>query len=506
MKPVLAALVVLVGVVAGPRPGHAEKVKTNQATKLYSRAGEHAPVILKIKAGQTMSVLNKDGRWLKVRVSGRTGWVPRSKVDLPEADDELVRNTRRRPFVDGRGTKRGWGGASPEDRVGADATGDDEDADQDAGSRSRSRRSDPDEGDRGRGGKEGRDGRDGKDGRDDKEGRDGKDDEDVTVDEAPAPARPVAHVAKATPIFNEPKKGSEESFTAQPRTVLLVGETKGKWTFVETNDGDAGYVLTSKLEIEEGGGGPRARLIDLRARFGVTLVRQSVVTPGGVGTPPDNYTASSSSVTLAVGGSVLYPYERRYWLGGELAYDFDYAVPGISYMNQTTSFQYHVLNLRAVLGYDLQKPSGMAVFGRLGLHYDSFQVSNVGDFTRNTAKLPNQIITAPSIGAALWIPRLTKDLGLKVSLDVVPFLASVKQTKNLEDGTDPSAKALFLGGSLTYRWKPRMDLQLTYDLSYTSLSFGGPAPATSMRGHTAGMTASGSDFNNALAGGIAYAF
>src|SRR5580765_8477986 len=113
---------VVLGVVAWSQPGHAEKVKTNQSAKLYSRAGEQAPVVLKIKSGQSMTVLAKDGRWLKVRVSGRTGWIPRSKVDMPDDDEDIVRNTRRRPFVDGRGTKRGFGGETgPEDRVGADA-------------------------------------------------------------------------------------------------------------------------------------------------------------------------------------------------------------------------------------------------------------------------------------------------------------------------------------------------------------------------------------------------
>jgi hypothetical protein len=397
---------------------------------------------------------------------------------------------------------------APVDRGGADATGEPRGA-RDRDSRPRTRKAAPGDDDdkprEARDGQDDKDDKDDKDSKDNKDGKDGKDGDEVKVDDAPPP-RPIAHVARATAIFNEPRNGSDESFTAQPRTVLLVGEAKGKWTFVETDDGDAGYVLTSKLDIEQPGSGPRARMIDLRARFGWTLVRQSVATPGGVGAPPDNYSASSSSVTLAVGGSVLYPYGKRYWIGGELAYDFDYAAPGISYMQQTTSFQYHVLNVRAAVGYDLQKPNGMAVFGRLGFHYDSFQVSDVGDFTKNTVKLPNQIISAPSIGAALWVPRLTKELGLKVSLDVVPFLARVKQTKNLEDGTDPSARSLFVGGILTYRWKPRMDLQATYDLSYTSLSFGGPAPAGSMRGHTAGMTPSGSDFNNALAAGIAYAF
>src|ERR1700755_899862 len=120
--------IVTCGVVGRPGISRAEKVRTNQDTKLYARAGEHAPVLLKVPEGKTMTVLAKDGRWIKVRVSGRTGWVPRSKVDLPEGEDEIARNTRRRPFVDGRGTRRGFGGENgPDDRVGADAVGDGKD-------------------------------------------------------------------------------------------------------------------------------------------------------------------------------------------------------------------------------------------------------------------------------------------------------------------------------------------------------------------------------------------
>ena len=493
--PALVVVLVL-GALAWSTPGHAEKVKTNQSTKLYSQAGEQSPVILKVPSGQTMTLLAKDGRWLKVRVSGRTGWVPRSKVDMPDGDEEIARNTRRRPFVDGRGTKRGFGGeGGPDDRIGADATGDGADARSGKG----------DKGDDGepksRTGKAHK----GDDGDDDKPSGGGKDGDDDAGDDAKEAPRPMAHVSEKTVITNEPKKNSDESFTAGPKTALYVGETTGKWTFVETDEGDAGYVLTSKLNIEEPEGGSRMRTIDLRGRLGVTLVRQSLATPGTGPIFPENYSASSSSLTVALGGTVLYPYSKRYWVGGELAYDFDKAIPGISYMNSTTSFTYHNLNLRAAGGYDLQKKNGMVVYARLGLHYDSFQVDNVTDFTKNTAKLPNQTITAPTLGAALVVPRLTKDLGLKVSLDTILFGSSVAQTKNLEDGTNPSAKALFLGGALTYRWKPKMDLQATYDLTYESLSFGGPPPATSQRGHTGTATRSGSDFNNALSFGIAYA-
>src|SRR5688572_20884930 len=99
----------------------AEKAKAKEDAKVYNRAGEQGQVVLKVKDGQVMRIVKKDGRWLKVNVKGRTGWIPRSKVEVI-AEEEMARNTRRRPFVDGRSVKRGFGGqGGPDDRVGADA-------------------------------------------------------------------------------------------------------------------------------------------------------------------------------------------------------------------------------------------------------------------------------------------------------------------------------------------------------------------------------------------------
>ncbi len=512
--PVLVAFAL--GIAAWPAAGHAEKVKTNQSTKVYSRAGEQSPVVVKVKSGQMVTVLAKDGRWLKIRVSGRTGWIPRSKVDMPE-DDEVVRNTRRRPFVDGRGTKRGFGGeGGPEDRVGADATGEgDDDKPSKPGKAAKgapraeaeARIEDAEDEPKARAHKPAK-ADDAEDDEKPAKGKARKDAEDEPAEDAKEVARPTAHVSKRTAIYNDPRKDSDESFTAEPRTALILGEAKGSWTFVETEEGDAGYVLTSKLDIAtpEAGGGPRSRAIDLRGRLGVTLVRQSLATPGGLRVPPDNYTASSSSITVALGATVVYPYSKRYWLGGELSYDYDKAIPGISYQGSTTSFALHNLNLRALAGYDLQKQNGMILFARLGYHYESFQVADFADPAKNTAKLPNQIISGPMIGAALTVPRLTKDIGVRVSLDTILVGASFEQTKNYEDGTGPSAKLFVLGGSGTYRWKPRMDLQATIDIAYTTKSFSGMAPATSMRGHTGTGPSSGSDLNSTVSVGVAYAF
>src|SRR3954462_8217344 len=112
----------------------AEKVKTNQETRVLNHPGEQGKLVIKVKEGQQMTLIGTEGRWLHVRVSGRTGWVARSKVEMADPD-EMARNTRRRPFVDGRSTHRGFGSSeAPDDRIGADAVGggDDSAGDDDA--------------------------------------------------------------------------------------------------------------------------------------------------------------------------------------------------------------------------------------------------------------------------------------------------------------------------------------------------------------------------------------
>ena len=66
-------------------------------------------------------------------------------------------------------------------------------------------------------------------------------------------SRPTARVSAKVVAYNEHDQESGEAFTAKPNQVLYPGETKGKWTFVETDDGDAGWVLTSQLDLDGGG-------------------------------------------------------------------------------------------------------------------------------------------------------------------------------------------------------------------------------------------------------------
>ncbi|MBA3820535.1 MAG: SH3 domain-containing protein, partial [Deltaproteobacteria bacterium] len=467
--------VLLLGVAGLPADSHAEKVKTNQSTKLFARPGEQSKVLLKVKAGQGMTILAKEGRWLKVRVSGRTGYVARSTVDM-EGGDEIARNTRRRPFVDGRGTKRSFGGEGPDDRVGADALGEgkesggdeaaedggdddaaaDEDADEPKAKPTAKKPESKAEPKAKPTTRKPPDGSDDEDPNADADSGSGDDDADADADagadadeaaEDAEPTRKQARVAAKSTAYSEPDGDSEAAFVVKPGMTLYPGDRSGEFTEVENEEGDLGYVLTSELEVEEsGGGGGRAiarggRQIDVRVRAGVSYLTQALRTPGGPTAVPDNYNIATAAATLALGGAYFRPYKASFVVGGELTYDYAKAIPGIKVpMDQTTSVSLHNLNVRGIFGYDLKRKSGMMVLGRLGLKYQSFQVSNAVDLTKNTATLPSEIIIAPMLGVALAMPRLTQKIGLRFSLDAMLLAASFKQTKNLEDGASPSAK------------------------------------------------------------------
>ena len=99
----------------------AEDVRATRSASVMASPGEQAGTVTRVRAGDQMSVLEKKGRWLKVRVNGRTGWITQSNVSAGQARTP-VRKTRRRAFVEGRSKSRSSKGRSaPSDRVGADA-------------------------------------------------------------------------------------------------------------------------------------------------------------------------------------------------------------------------------------------------------------------------------------------------------------------------------------------------------------------------------------------------
>ncbi|HEY5950811.1 MAG TPA: SH3 domain-containing protein [Kofleriaceae bacterium] len=542
----VSALILLV-VLGTVGVASAEKVKTNQSTKLFAGPGEQKKVLLKVKSGQNMTLLAQEGRWLKVRVQGRTGYVPRSKVDMAD-DGEIARNTRRRPFVDGRSRRRGFGGeAGPDDRVGADALGegqdeggggdDEEEADEPKKPKKTAKASkvseddeeetkkpekkpakaakakpadDEEEDEPKKSAKASED----EDEDEPKKGGDEADSDEEVVDDE-ADKRATARVAKRVSVYSEADTKSDEEFVARPTDVLYPVDSKGKWTQVENAEGDLGWVETEYLDTGDGGGGTRKRTIDVSARMGLMFIQQGMRTQGSTNLKvPDNYNINTSSVTLSLGGGIAMPFKKKYILGGEATYDYantlfggvfydpdgkDGPMPGVN-----TKLTLHNINVRGMAGIDLKKKSGMAFFGRLGYRYQSYLVAGYSDPAKNPGKIPQEIVKAPTLGAAMIMPKLTNKIGLRVSLDAILFAASISQTKGLEDGSAPTLKAVVFGTGVTYKWKKSMDLQATYDLRYMGIDFGPPL-ATSTRGHM-GTNITRTDFFHMVTFGVAKPF
>jgi len=467
-----ACVVVVVGLVTAGTAS-AERVRTTRTTKVYKRTGEQSGVVTKVGKGKTLTVIATQGRWLKVRANGRTGWVTRSSVRSSEARG-VPRNTRRRPFVDGRSTRRGWSGGAPDDRVGADAVDDDDDDD-------RGDDDDRDDRDDRRDRRAERDHRDRRAARDDHDRDDDLDDPDDDPDgedggdDAVRMVRVASRKARLYPRASE--RGQPVATVRRGDQLMVLDEhDSGDWYRVEDQDGDAGWIAADQVDEVDQRGPPRPRrVIAASARLGFASVGGTFNSNAPVvmgASPPADYTFGSTAVSLAVAGEVVYAARRDYYLGGGLEYLGCVATPGIRYtagtMAEDIAFKTHDIDLRLVGGYDFHKASGMTAWARLGYHYGVFSVSNLD----NLASIPAETFKGPTVGAALRIPRLTGKLGVEASLDVV-YPGSRVQTTGNEDGDQAKARAAVAQLAGTYAWKGRWRLGAGYRLNYASTSWTG---------------------------------
>lgn len=515
--------------VADPSPAAAETVVAKDGATVYLKPGESSKVVVKVKSGQEMTVVRREGRWLKVRVKGRTGFVPRTKVQGGEdeggEEEGPERQTRRRPYVDGRSTDRGWGGEPPEDRRGVDAVENVDESDPppppDDEEPVRSAKA-PKEGK----GKEPKVAKAGKAPKEDKEPKEpamvddepirseepverpsrGDDEDPFDSGEKPEskPKRERVRLSAGTQLRAKPGSKSRKVAAVEPGEYFLMEERDG-WARIESEDGERGWVSSKLLAAEsEESGGPSKRLISVGARIGFALVAQGTRTAGGAKGIPDNYNLSTQGVTAGLGASYAMPLSGgKFYAGGEFSYLGMKALPGITYMGKTTGISTHSFDLTGVGGYNLRNSYGMVVWGRLGFHYDMFNVAAVTDLTSNTAKLPSESLAGLTAGLALTAPTVTKKIGAVVAFDAL-VAGSRSQTKNLEDGASPSATALWLLVGGNYRLSGRTAIDFGYRLAFVSNSFGAP-PAGSMRGHT-GTNVTRADVCHGLALGVSQAF
>lgn len=483
----LPGIALLAGVTAFAAVAHAERVRTTDTVKLYRDSGEQSGVITKIAEGTTLTVLRTDGRWLKVRVNGRTGWITRSNVQSLDGDDDVPRNTRRRPFVDGRSTRRGWGEGAPEDRVGADAVGGDgggDDGHADDGDHRRG-----DDGDDGQA-DDGDDDRRADDGDDDRRADDGDDGADQTV-------AMVVVTAGKTKLYPRASRKAKASRTLKRGARLTVLERDDEWVRVEYGD-DAGFVRADDVADADAGPPRPARAISAKARLGFASLGGSFASngPATATNPPSNYALGSTAVSLDIGVDVAWAYKRDYFLGVGVEYLGCVATPGIRYASQDIGFKTHDVDLRVLGGYDLHDKRGTVLWGRLGYHVGITSMSDLN----NMAQLPSETFRGPAIGAAMTMPRLTPTIGVGASLDLV-YPGTRSQTQGNEDGTLDGAMGVAVGVAGAYAWRPAWNLEAAYRFGYAKSAWKGASNRV-----TGATAAERVDKNHVLTVGLARVF
>lgn len=515
----------------------ADEVRTTHTTKIMKRPGEQSPVVIRVSAGHEMSVLEEQGRWIKVRVEGHTGWVTRTSVESTAEAREVQRNTRRRPFVDGRSLRRGWSGDAPDDRVGEDATatddGDDraaksDDDDGDEAPRPKKKvaakkikvrhaddadadDADADDGDEvaAKPAKHAKHAKkharsDDDDAGDDDASSDSSDDDDQAAAEEKAPEKKMVVVtADEVDLRAKPSKHGKAVLTVGKGDRLAFVDTSddGKWMEVENEDGDSGWIRAKDVAAD----GRKDRVIGLDARLGFASIGESFKSNGTGGLA--NYNLGSAAVAVALAGGVDWKYGPNYRIGADLSYAMGKATPGVRYNDGTTSadigFTTHDVDARLKVGYDLHSPKGTILWGRLGYHYGMFSVDNVGDLTKNLAHLPSEILSGPTVGFAMEMPKLGEKIGARASADLL-YPGTRSQTKGLEDGAASKTMAAWLGAIVSYQWKTDLTLDAGYRLGYASTQWAGAATG-SMRGTNA-TTAARTDLSHVLTVGLAKSF
>jgi uncharacterized protein YgiM (DUF1202 family) len=493
----------------------AERVKTTQATRVMKRPGEQSAVVARVQKGQTLTVIATQGRWMKVRANGRTGWVARSTVQEVSAR-EVPRNTRRRPFVDGRSTRRGWSGEAPDDRVGGDAIDDDDDDEDEPVARRPAKKAKPAK--KAAPAKKAKKAAPAKKATPAKKSRarfddDDDDDEDFDDDDdcddddcdedGPAPKERVVTVAVAkTKLRAKPTEKGRSRARVREGARLVVLEQKGAWMLVEDTDGDTGWIRTAEV-FEPGMRPDRAIRVDARVGFD----RMSQVFRSDGGERLANYDIGAAAAAVSLRADVVQKYGPKYLIGGELRYDLGKSTPGIRYTDGTNAvdiaYTTHDVDARLLGGYDFHHPTGAAAFARLGYHYGMFAVADVSDFTRNLAKLPSETLAGPTVGLGGEVPRITDQIGARAHVDYL-VAGSRAQTVGLEDGAVSTAGALWASLVVHYQWKPDMTIDVAYGYDWSKTVWTGAAPG-SMRG-TGATQAARKDVAHGLLVGLAKTF
>ena len=88
MRRASLVVAVVVPVLVAPATARAETVKAAEVAEVLNRPGERGTLVVRVKKGQALPVLGREGRWIHVKVGSKSGWIRRSDVDAGVPPDD----------------------------------------------------------------------------------------------------------------------------------------------------------------------------------------------------------------------------------------------------------------------------------------------------------------------------------------------------------------------------------------------------------------------------------
>jgi uncharacterized protein YgiM (DUF1202 family) len=516
----------------GLETARAEDLKTTSAATLRARPGEKAPALTKIGVGQTVKVIERQGRWVKVSVGGRIGWVTRTQVaDIEEAAPAAAEakqpkrhNSKTKPkAVEEEVASAPAQAEPPPPRVSA------------AKKKKWSKNV-------GHGESVGGDVVASKK---DKETRVPLNDKSKGAP-APVASAPIKKVvvgmavvtARTTPIRQRPSAKAEELYSVdagEQMKVILVGDDGAKWVRVQDSSGAKGWVETASLRT--GGDAPAAvaqnddeerapiAAAPKRAPAASKVVERKPVAVaraeaegesdnagggGGAGGGSAAEVASEPETTVTRSSA---PRKSVFFIGAEFGflsrnqtftsqgdglnanYNLNSAAPAISIgaglrlrLSKPFSFVGDLGYMRSVGGNTITVGSTVLAWGSQGIEARAgigwhlgnimlvgrvgFHYAAFGIDDDVTAKLPSEDVIGGTVGLAVEAPHLISKFSLHASADML-LLGDATQTVGRRDGEYSRIAKYIFDAGVTYDLSNKLVLAGTYSLHFQGLGFGG---------------------------------
>jgi uncharacterized protein YgiM (DUF1202 family) len=508
----------------GARAHADETVRLNTEANLRARPGERAPTLAVLDEGQSVRVIGRQGRWIKVTYKGRVGWLTRTQVTEDEDGVSARSTAEKKRSASTPKARKAWSSGMDDDAVGEDAVepdddsaaAADDDSDADAPKAKKVAKAEPK-----------------------------KAKKVVKTAKKSTPAKGSTVELKRTATLREkPSTKADELWDADKGTSMKVVAVSGDgaWLKVQDDDGQKGWIAAKDVSAPASDGddegsavssddedsapaasddgddedAPRkvtkkakkhasaaskkgAVMISAHANLGI-LSKSQAYSSGGTGLRANYQLANTAPAVIAGGG--LTKDMGGYTIGVDGAVMLTVGGSGIKIAGATMgaagttlSWKAMEIDARAKVGYAWDKKKGYAVEGHVGYHTSSVTVA-----VDDTAKLPSERLSGVLVGAGLVLPQLSPKIGLCLGADYM-VNAKLEQTKGLSDGTSSAVSAFYIGAEGTYNIKPKMDVHAYTQVALEGFGFAG----TNEREATA-MNAQRKDTQYVVGLGLSYLF